>query len=90
MKTLKEKIEVMQAALDGGKLETCSLTYDGKWMPAHSPLFNWVQSDYRIKPEPREPRIFYSNEESSSLCKNRDAVAGLHKGKIIKLQEIIE
>ena len=51
MKTLKEKIEVMQAALDGKEIET--KVYGG-WDDQPSPEFNWIDFDYRIKPEPIE------------------------------------
>jgi hypothetical protein len=72
--TLKEKIAILQAGLDGKTIQTRnkpggSLTTDGiflkgsypNWteVPLHEPgSFNFALYDYRIKPEPRE---FYMN-----------------------------
>lgn len=56
MKTLKEKIEVMQAALDGEEIEARkkNCTSDS-WAFIPNPDFeSWNILDYRIKPTPRE------------------------------------
>ncbi len=57
MKSLKEKIEVMQAALDEKEIEKC---LDGKWNTVirdpQNIIFNWTY-DYRIKQEPMELMI---------------------------------
>ena len=59
MKTLKEKIEVMQAALSGKKIEYN--IYNGaqetpKWEAYvnNTPIWAWDRTDYRIKPVPLE------------------------------------
>ena len=56
MKTLKEKIEVMQAALDGKEIEHTWI-HQNEWITTQTqpyPDFNWQKMDYRIKPEPLE------------------------------------
>ena len=56
MKTLKQKIEVMQAADRGEMIECISLVpCPGEiWLPQKHPDFNWVEKDYRVRLEPRE------------------------------------
>ena len=53
MKTLQEKIAVMQAALEGKQIEVRPLrdTIIG-WMDQPNPEFNWGVYDYRVKPPP--------------------------------------
>jgi len=56
MKTLAEKIAVMQAAERGEKIE-CRLFGTGKseWVDAvPEPRFDWWNSDYRVAVKPRE------------------------------------
>lgn len=61
MKTLKEKIKVMQAALDGKEIEYRNYPYDERHTWSWSSfvgngglVWNWPNVDYRIKPEPIE------------------------------------
>ena len=55
MKTLKEKIEVMQAALDGEEIEVRNKSGVGEWDIMPMPNFeSWHCLDYRIKPKPLE------------------------------------
>ena len=54
MKTLAEKIEVMQAALEGKPIERFVLDYSVRWHDAvGEPLFNWHNVDYRVKEVPK-------------------------------------
>ena len=49
----KEKIEVMQAFLDGKKIE-CKFTSAYTWSVMDGePKWDWVANDYRIAPEPK-------------------------------------
>ena len=55
MKSLKEKISVMQAALDGKEIEIKYLTHDKDFkIPTNGIEWNWQIADYRIKPTPME------------------------------------
>lgn len=47
MKTTKEKIEVMQAYMDGKKIE-CGNDFGMWWTPV-MPTFDWAHFDYRVK-----------------------------------------
>ena len=56
MKTLEEKIAVMQAAADGKQIQYYSGIYN-EWEDVHwmdSLVWNWLDCDYRVKPE--EPK----------------------------------
>jgi len=97
MKTLKEKIEVMQAALDGKEIEIKNkhdkewrlLTGDNKGL-----MFTWGEFDFRIKQEPME---FWVNT-LSGMCstvhitkKEALRVTGNSQGwKTIKVIEVTE
>jgi hypothetical protein len=52
MKSLAEKIEVMQAALKGAEIEFKD--DDLIWQHANYPQWDWFNSDYRIKPENKQ------------------------------------
>jgi hypothetical protein len=53
MKTLEEKIAVMQASLKGAEIECRFIDDIEGWYDLFgSPGFNWVQHDYRIKEVP--------------------------------------
>lgn len=59
MKTLLEKIAVMQAAADGKVIQT-DFQRAGTWVDNPSPTWDWGVCDYRVKP--REPKVIYVNE----------------------------
>lgn len=64
MKTLEEKIEVMQAFLDG---KTIQDNIDGEWadwISDKTPDFQWDKYDYRIKPENKQVPFEISDYES--------------------------
>lgn len=50
--TIRQKIEVMEAFERGEEIEAC---YEGckHWGVTHTPLWNWQDHDYRIKPKPK-------------------------------------
>ena len=63
--TLKEKIEVMQAFLDGKEIEIYNDVVDPcYWESIANPEFNWEYNDYRIKPEPVQVPFNISDYES--------------------------
>ena len=62
MKTLKEKIEVMQAALAGAKIETVELEKEN-WSVVH-PFWNWMTFDYRVKPVNKQVPYDFSDAEN--------------------------
>lgn len=92
MKTLKEKIKVMQAALDGKEIEY-KYPEGGEWHSTNNPLFKWVLFDYRIKPEPLEFWVnVYDNDGGVAHKTKEQAIQG-HGGdkcKTIKVREVME
>jgi len=61
VKTLEEKIKVMQAMLDGKPIEMkahACLVYN-TWNGIRPPNFNWDLNDYRIKEEPKKKIKLY-------------------------------
>lgn len=65
MKTLEKKIEVMQAALAGAKIE-CKDNDEEEcmWQCANNPCWGWDEVDYRIKPENKQVPFEISDYES--------------------------
>ena len=95
MKTLKEKIEVMQAALDGKEIEF-RLNEGDRWMTCNkpsAPSWDWPYVDYRIKPEPLEGWCniygshafgFYETKEEAEEAASSNVI------KTIKLREVTD
>lgn len=50
---IKKMIEVMQAYLDGKKIEYSPVSQDD-WKPVGIPSWSWDKCDYRIVPEPKK------------------------------------
>ena len=51
MKTTKEMVEIMLAYDRGEQIEFKEC--DGKWHDTPTPIWNWSQTDYRVKPKPK-------------------------------------
>jgi len=87
----KEKIEVMQAYLDGKTIETEYM--DGVWCNWNSssePSWCWLSSKYRIK---KEPLVFYVNvtqdDVAGSLWQSGEE-ASLARGKGARTVKLVE
>ena len=50
MKTIEEKIAVMQAFKDGKEIEVYNIAKKG-WFETNDPAWNWSITDYRVKEE---------------------------------------
>lgn len=91
----KDKIQIMQAWVDGKKIEMCNFNdrnNDNKWMDCNDPDWTWGVVDYRIKPEPREWRLGFDENGAFRDCRLADEPSyrfsvGL---KYIKVREVIE
>ena len=55
-KDLKEQIEIMTHYLNGGEVE-CVEKGNKNWEIVTKPLWNWDDSEYRIKPEKQKVTI---------------------------------
>ena len=93
MKSLKEKIEVMQAALDGKEIESFTSPSIG-WITLKNPEFdNWAFIDYRIKQEPMTGYVTVYNESPSLMFKTLEQAENNRISdvvKIIKVREVTE
>ena len=56
MKSIQEKIAVMQAHADGEAIEVCC--GDGEWILVPNPRWDWRARDYRVKEKPLIPVPF--------------------------------
>jgi len=63
MKTLEEKIEVMQGYLDGKIIQDNIYGEWTDWACPNPPLFEWTNHDYRIKPENKQVPYDFSDAE---------------------------
>lgn len=60
MKITAEMIAVMQAFVDGKKIEVINPREQNSWRECTwEPSWDWARCNYRIK---KEPAVFYSNE----------------------------
>ena len=76
MKTLKEKIEIMQAALDGESIDV----QDDGWITVDDPVlldWNWELTNYRVTPKPIECWV---NVLNGDLCSTVDRDEDVAKG----------
>ena len=93
MKTLEQKIEVMQSALAGKKIEIMNLTRDNKWEPLFRPElspFSWGGFDYRIKPEPMEFWVNVRDSGVLDVCSSEDSALKIADSKVIKTIKVRE
>ena len=75
MKTIEEKIAVMQAFAEGKEIECAELGLINKsWMLTINPVWNWSKYDYRVKTE--HEYIPFTFEDAKQLI-----------GKIVKSKE---
>jgi hypothetical protein len=87
MKTLREMIEVMQAAERGKEIECCDHKKEWNSSP---PLWDWFRCDYRVKPKPREIWLVgYCRSGAYCVYDNeREAIrAAWNDGSITKFTE---
>lgn len=95
MKTLKEKIEVMQAALYGKEVQFFNSSGEWQDLEDEEPLWDWDQFDYRIKPTPLEFWVnVHANLTHAVEVFTTEGDAEIHakhsKVKTIKVREVME
>ena len=56
IRTAKEYLEIMQAFIDGKEIEFKQDSYKGIWRQATTPIWDFCEYKYRIKPS--EPEVF--------------------------------
>ena len=95
MKDLKEKIEVMQAALDGEEIE---YNHNGRgWEKPNIErlVWDWQKNDYRIKPEPMEFWMVISDTYGFQTKEKAEEALKLSflsdkENRVAKMREVIE
>ncbi len=99
----KRKMAVMAAFANEKQIQVKERYPNGQWEDTDEPAWNWRHYDYRVKPEPRVPRVRWINEYPedvnqfehlgvSSYATEQDAIEGASPSAIkqIKLMEVIE
>lgn len=91
MKTVKEMIAVMQAYLDGRKIEA-KPNSEKYWNDVGNPVWDWQTYDYRIAPQEIEVHVYkntdYGNYTFEKRKLNNDSVNWKYLGKhTIKVSE---
>lgn len=94
MKTIQEKIAVMQHFANGGEVE-CADKGRNEWCAINTPMWNWGELDYRIKAKTKQVKmlcwtngkrlVWYSQEHDLSKQHNWERV--LAEDKIIEVEE---
>ena len=93
IKEYQRRIEVMQAAEEGKGLEYKVRAF-GDWLECNSPIWDWDECDYRVKPKPREVWVncyngyMYGPYLSKDVA-NRNAMPGPGR-ECIHFREVIE
>ena len=87
MSDTKEKIDVMQAFIDGKIVEFCWRSEADKFMRLRYSAWNWKECDYRIKKEPEYIPFDFSDAEllrgkwvkqkDKSLSSCEEAITGI-------------
>lgn len=94
--TTKEMIAVMQASEEGKTIEyRISRISDpaakDEWDENQAPAWNWSEYDYRVKPEPREIKIWCGPEgELGRFFRDGDDSYDPHGWKVRTFREVIE
>ena len=85
----KEKIAVMQAAVDGATIQrTCG---NGIWMTAWTQSWDWDSYEYRVKPEPLTLWVNVYPDRDYPYRSEIEADNALARhGRTVKMQEVPE
>ena len=90
MKTTKEMIEVMQACERGEQIEFCYTDEVIKvWQDTNGkPLWNWGDTDYRVKPKPKYVPFETPEEFLTALRKHGYGLIGIYNDEVLKSHNI--
>lgn len=80
MKTIQEMINVMQAYDRGEQIEFKEC--DGKWHDTPTPIWNWSQTDYRVKPKTKY--IPFDTAEEFLEAQRNNGYLVSNKGKLLE------
>ena len=80
MKTIKEMVEIMLAFDRGEQIEFKEC--DGKWYDTPTPIWNWSQTDYRVKPKPKY--VPFDTAEEFLAAQRDNGYLVSNKGKFLE------
>ena len=63
MKTLEEKLEIMNAAVAGATIQFKFDDEDETWEDTEDPMWDWSKISYRVKPENKQVPYDFSDAE---------------------------
>lgn len=82
MKTTKEMIEVMQAYDRGEQIEMKFLDNDDcLWTTIKDPLWDWYESDYRVKPKKKYVPFYKAEEFLAAYRKHGEFIENKESGE---------
>ena len=86
MKTTKEMIEVMQAYERGEQIEYKD--HRRKWYDVEYPVWDWLRTDYRVKPKPKYVPFETPEEFLTALRKHGDGLIRIYNDEVLKAHNI--
>ena len=100
---IDDMIEVLQAYKKGKQIQYRNTRLDGDWVDpeTRSPVWQFYEFEYRVKPEPREwyMRVYQDNYDEIVLFSSKEALfddiqsrnsVDKHPFDVIKVREVIE
>ena len=90
MKTTKEMIEVMQACERGEQIEFCYTDEVIKvWEDTNGkPLWNWGDTDYRVKPKPKYVPFETAEEFLEALYIHGEGLTSVNDVRVLNAKDI--
>ena len=94
----KKAVEVMQAYLEGKVIEGRRNGSTNGWIRLRSPEWNWSETEYRVKPEPKEIYVIEYPDGTFRAFKSDAAVVEFYNHcpvakairTAVKYREVIE
>jgi hypothetical protein len=85
----RKAVEVMLHYADGGEVQIKAETSEDDWQDLRhdTPGWDWISSDYRIRPEPRE---YWVDVTHLAVYLPKDVVESSPPDKWIKVREVLE
>ena len=88
----KDMIEIMQAYLDDKDIEVCNKASKFNWVNIVIPSWDWISSDYRIKPKPKELWVNEDDFEGDDVFiayQSKAEAVNAHKHSITKTETAV-
>lgn len=86
MKTLNEKIEIMQACQRGEQIEFMDCSRE--WKDTPNPIWDWAKTDYRVKPKPKYVPFETAEEFLEAQRKHGEGLISIYDDCVMKAHNI--